>query len=269
MNEELGRETLAFLREAKAGVPPPPVSEQAEVWAGLASRLETMPETGLHGSSSLGPVLKWALVALGSTGAIASAMVGLVRAPSTDSTATMHVPAFEPSSVSSRVSDTAAVEPTAEVVDPTRVVDPEANGSEPATMTQSRRKSERVRSEAKDPVPPQTSVSEASSLATEMALMDQARTAMRAGAHVHAIALLRRHARAFPSGTLAAERSAVLAMALCADGQNAEGQAEQRRFLRTWPSSPLASSIRSACEPPNTGFGPHSSSDAAQSPGDD
>jgi RNA polymerase sigma-70 factor (ECF subfamily) len=59
--------------------------------------------------------------------------------------------------------------------------------------------------------------------------------------------LLDEHARTYPTGVLAEERSAERVLTLCKLGRKAQARTEAARFLRATPDSPLAQSIRSSC----------------------
>jgi hypothetical protein len=93
------------------------------------------------------------------------------------------------------------------------------------------------------PEPPAPS---ADTLAEESALLATARSALASGDSRAALRALGDHATRFPRGVLSAERRALTAMALCADGRVAEG-------LATFPlpettlDTPLSKRVRSAC----------------------
>jgi hypothetical protein len=73
---------------------------------------------------------------------------------------------------------------------------------------------------------------------------------MRSGDPRRALDLLDEHARTFPNGILAEERSVERVSALCTLGRVAEAREEATRFLRATPDSPLAESVRSSCGAP-------------------
>jgi hypothetical protein len=81
----------------------------------------------------------------------------------------------------------------------------------------------------------------------ETRLLRRADEALRSGQPAMALDLLDEHARTFPQGVLAEERSAERVTTLCALGRTGEARAEAERFLTTTPDSPLASQVRASC----------------------
>ena len=81
----------------------------------------------------------------------------------------------------------------------------------------------------------------------EMALLGRAQGALQAGDPARALRLLRRHAKDFPKGYLVEERVLQRAVALCKLGRPEDARAAVRKFLRKYPSSPMASHARSIC----------------------
>lgn len=103
---------------------------------------------------------------------------------------------------------------------------------------------------AETPAPAPATIDE---LPAETALLRRAQAALAAHTATSAddaLAALDEHARRFPSGTLAEERDATRALALCAAGRVAEAQSAARSFLAAHPTSPLAHRVRSACPAP-------------------
>jgi hypothetical protein len=97
-----------------------------------------------------------------------------------------------------------------------------------------------------DPAPTTTPVVvDARRLAAEVALLDRARTALRAGDTSGAIAALDRHRDEFRDGALAAEADVVRIEAAIQRGDHADARARGRTFLATFPQSPLARRVRS------------------------
>jgi outer membrane protein assembly factor BamD (BamD/ComL family) len=84
----------------------------------------------------------------------------------------------------------------------------------------------------------------------EIALLRDARRALRDGQPSGALALLDEHARRFPSGALAEDRAAERVFALCAQGEVAQARAEGIRFLTAHPRSPYADAVRGSCGAP-------------------
>jgi hypothetical protein len=88
------------------------------------------------------------------------------------------------------------------------------------------------------------------SLAREVALLSRASAELHAGRFSAALDALDEHQRSFPNGTLAQERIAARARALCALGRMNEGQAELTRLARAAPGSPHAARAARACSVP-------------------
>ncbi|HEY8945016.1 MAG TPA: hypothetical protein VIM73_12175, partial [Polyangiaceae bacterium] len=86
-----------------------------------------------------------------------------------------------------------------------------------------------------------------SDLSRELSVLKEAQRALADGDAAASLALLDRHARNFPNGTLGAERTAARAFALCALGRVEEARTLAREFLRTAPSSPLVPRLRTSC----------------------
>jgi RNA polymerase sigma-70 factor (ECF subfamily) len=86
-----------------------------------------------------------------------------------------------------------------------------------------------------------------SELERETHLIQAGDAALRAGNAAAALAFFDEHARAFPVGVLAEERTAERVLALCALGREVEARDEAARFLRDRPSAPLAAEVRASC----------------------
>lgn len=100
---------------------------------------------------------------------------------------------------------------------------------------------------APTPAPTPTSLDE---LPAETALLRRAQAALTlhtVAAAREALDALDEHARRFPEGTLAEERDATRALALCVAGRVEAAQSAARSFLAAHPSSPLAHRVRAAC----------------------
>jgi hypothetical protein len=89
--------------------------------------------------------------------------------------------------------------------------------------------------------------SPAASLADETRVLANARGALAAGRAGAALALLDEHARRFPSGALAEERSAVQVLSLCALGRVEEAKQVADAFVSRAPRSPLLPRLRGSC----------------------
>jgi outer membrane protein assembly factor BamD (BamD/ComL family) len=84
-------------------------------------------------------------------------------------------------------------------------------------------------------------------VAEEVEVLTRAHTALRGGSPDEALAALDEHARRFPKGALAEERSSERVLALCAAGRKAEAHVEGERFLRLHPRSFFAARVRGSC----------------------
>jgi len=84
-------------------------------------------------------------------------------------------------------------------------------------------------------------------VAGEIALLNDAQRALAGGQPDRALALLDRHARQFPRGSLSEERAAARIIALCALGRVTTARAEAAAFVRRAPASPLAERVQAAC----------------------
>ena len=100
---------------------------------------------------------------------------------------------------------------------------------------------------------PPASAAPGAGLAEEVALLDRARRAIRAGDAAGALALLDGYRTSFPRGLLAPEASVLRIDALMATGQRARAQAESRSFLQKFPGSPHAVRLRGQLDSPENG----------------
>jgi outer membrane protein assembly factor BamD (BamD/ComL family) len=89
-----------------------------------------------------------------------------------------------------------------------------------------------------------------SSLDDEIALVRDARAALRGGDAARSLALLDEHDRRFPGGALAEDCAASRVYALCALGDIARARSAAARFLANHPYSPHAASVRASCGAP-------------------
>ena len=86
-----------------------------------------------------------------------------------------------------------------------------------------------------------------SPLDAEIALVRDAREALRVGNPARALALLDDHARRFSGGALAEDSDALRIQALCALGRAGEARGLATRFLASHSASPYAPSVRASC----------------------
>jgi RNA polymerase sigma-70 factor (ECF subfamily) len=101
-------------------------------------------------------------------------------------------------------------------------------------------------------------LSEASdpTLGAETQLLRRADQALRIGDPARALELLDEHARTFPDGVLAEERSAERVTTLCTLGRVNQARSEAARFLAIHADSPLAKVVRGSCGGVEPGNGP-------------
>ena len=92
-----------------------------------------------------------------------------------------------------------------------------------------------------------TGVVTTSSLDAEIALIRDARAALRGGDAARSLALLDEHDRRFPGGALSEDCAAERIYALCALGNADAARAAAARFLADHPYSPHAASVRTSC----------------------
>ena len=118
---------------------------------------------------------------------------------------------------------------------------PIASIASPERVAASERRVERARKRAV--VTPVVPVSD---LRDQIALIDAARTAVKAGnagSTDRALVLLRRYETSYPSGAFRPEALALRIEALAAGGRGAEARTLAREFLARYPQSPLADRV--------------------------
>jgi hypothetical protein len=97
------------------------------------------------------------------------------------------------------------------------------------------------------PAPPIAPAGSAPSVDDEIALVRDARAALRGGDAPRALALLDAHDHLFPGGVLGEDCAAERVYALCALRRTEEARAAASRFLAEHPVSPHATSVRASC----------------------
>lgn len=106
---------------------------------------------------------------------------------------------------------------------------------------------------AREPLAPASAASEGATpepsdgLLAEMALVHEARQALRGDRPARALELLDAHARAFPAGQMREDRQVLRIEALCATGKAPQARAEAALFLRAFPGSAHAQRVRASC----------------------
>ena len=145
---------------------------------------------------------------------------------------------------------------------PTPVTAPTASmpgAAVPPTAHRSPKASPRTAAELSSPSPTVTTttpVGPASTIETkpapsqldiEIALVRDARAALRSGDATRALVILDEHAQRFPGGALAEDCDAERVSALCALGRGEEARLLARRFVASHPGSPYASAVATSC----------------------
>jgi hypothetical protein len=87
----------------------------------------------------------------------------------------------------------------------------------------------------------------ASALREETRALAAVQQALRDGQPENALGLLDSQERAFPNGSLQAERAAARVLALCAGHRAIAARAAAAEFLRNYPESPIANRVRQSC----------------------
>ncbi|MEM9456364.1 MAG: sigma-70 family RNA polymerase sigma factor [Myxococcota bacterium] len=93
-----------------------------------------------------------------------------------------------------------------------------------------------------------SSDSESSRLAAEVAVLDRATEALRAGQAARSLQWLAEHERRFPAGRLVDVRKATRVRVLCRLGREAQARAEAAALRREHPGSAVARRVPDACE---------------------
>jgi Outer membrane lipoprotein len=209
-------------RMARAiGIPLPPLSiPTGEAGpGGQAGPSVAAPKLAAGSSGSLLPWISGALIAIGAAGAIVA----------TRSSA--------PPPAEHRVS--APVRPPAPAVTPRAAPEPaETPGAVPAPV---------VREPSKAPAPPRAQPSRSSAsgldLGPQIALMDDARHALREGNGERALEILRRYELEYPQGSFRPEAAALRIEALAKMGRTSEARALAERFVAAHGSGPLSDRV--------------------------
>jgi hypothetical protein len=153
----------------------------------------------------------------------------------------------DPPAVPPRTAAAASVEepPTEAMPTPTSPESAPAGGTQapaPATERPSVRRPTSL--PPKEPAP-----SERSALAEETDLLGRIKAALGRDEADEALKLIADHARRFPRGVFASERSVAKARALCALGRRAEAREVAQRFIDAHPQSHLVAQMELICRP--------------------
>lgn len=118
----------------------------------------------------------------------------------------------------------------------------EATGRPPAATAPERRQDEIAQTGS-----PAAQAAPSRALRGELGLLTEAQTAIGKGDTARALQLLEAHEARYPGGTLAEERLAARAIALCNAGRAGEARRALADFNANAGSSPLASRVQKAC----------------------
>lgn len=147
------------------------------------------------------------------------------------------------SAPASRPDSAPASSPTPSVQSPISDVDPAAT---PEAAPEVETKATRRRTGARTPKA-STPTDDAASLAAELALLREARAALRAGKAERALALVATHRDRHPGSTFDEERRLTAITALCALGRTGAAQLEADAFSRRFPASSRGSEAMAGC----------------------
>jgi hypothetical protein len=245
MNEDAGspldRDIAALLREE--GNPPAPAEAFARVRSRLAGVVPALRDDGDGGAPSrlgraFGAHPMTTGLALLSLGAALGASAHAAFVHPAVQIRTVYV---QPPPASSDVPSIGPVLPA---------VSPVASASPPVTPVSSASPFVRPSSapSVASPTPPSAEASP-ETLATERALLDEARSAIAHGDAARATDLLDRHARTFPRAALVEEREALTVEALAVAGQSDEARAALAHFRARYPRSLFLSALEGIADP--------------------
>ncbi len=171
----------------------------------------------------------WVAAGVLAAAAVAAGVVG-VRASSAPAKPAVHAKAAAPA-----IAAPAVVTPPAD----TPVAAPVAARD---TRSERSERIERIEKVRRRPAAAPAAVP-AADLRDQIALLDAARTAVKAGSSERALVLLQRYDASYPAGAFRPEALALRIEALSQDGRRAEAQALAREFLTRYPHSPVADRV--------------------------
>lgn len=161
-----------------------------------------------------------------------------------------HVASLEPGAAARSAGDPS---PGSSFVESPTSSSPVAAGAVPSHRGRASRRPMRTSTAASgDPPSPAlataSSDSESSRLAAEVAVLDRATEALRAGQAARSLQWLAEHERRFPAGRLVDVRKATRVRVLCKLGREAQARAEAAALRRDHPGSAVARRVPDACE---------------------
>lgn len=203
-------------------------------WFALVPLLHEAPLAAAAGAGAATVIVKLALVGV-MVGAVASFVGTKVGSPDgaaapVTASATPSVDETSQAPASPPASPPPAVSPAASVI---------SSSNAPITVVRS-----------STPARPTAALEPAvdDGLADDNAVLDAAITALDAGDHARALALIAAHTRRFPASPMRDAAAALRIDALCAAGKTAQARGEARTFAATFPDSPAAARLqRSSC----------------------
>ncbi len=258
--DELDQDAKALIEAFRGRRRNPSAQQTARGWAAV--------EAGLAGGAGLGIEAATEGLAGGSGPAVAGEAVASVAATKTGLAASIKIFALTVTIGSGAVlvaRQVTAPEPTptseARQIAPVEVEADPPNQRPPGPVVASDPEPE-PEPDAVDEAPPapqaspsrpktsesSPAVAGSDALQREVALMQEARTAMRAGEFARALALLETHARDFERGVMSLDRKAWTAIISCRRGDLQEGTRRATEFIERNPKSPHVEDLRRACE---------------------
>jgi hypothetical protein len=219
------------------------------VGGGVLTTASASGAVGVGSKLLLGGVVKWLAVALLTGGVTLGTWYSLGRGRQ-QPTAHRHEQADQQKPTQRHGSLQTVLDRKSETPKPADVLDPRAPiAPEPAGAANSEAVKPIEPKAAKASRPVSHAVSEdpdlRSSLAEQVALMDEARRALARGDAASALSISDRYEQKFPGGSLVQEATLLRIEALAQQGDRAAAAAVARRFLAAHPDSPHSKRIRS------------------------
>jgi hypothetical protein len=280
MNDALSPRAKAFLQSVQDG-DEPTFDDCERVHASLKTRLAVgiaavaaaemvVNETGVGAAGASVPVASAAATAAGSTlvakmgtavvvaGMITGATAGIVRLtdqpyidPRGAASAVVSAPDLRETPMATSTGSALPISSNDDehplTIGASRAVEAPIAAQTPARAPVPAVSSLRARAPASIPSARATAEAQASPLDAEIALLRDARGALRKGDAVAALAILDMHDRRFPAGALGEDCSAERIYALCALGRVDEVRTLAERFVAAHPVSPHAAMVRASC----------------------
>ena len=210
-----------LLQAARHERPSPELTRRMAAGLGISAAVVAAPAAAAPVAVAKAGVASWIPASVLAVAVAAGVVgVGLAGAHRRAGSATAPGPAQTPMIVAPRVEEAPAPSPAGTV-------------SAPIVVEQ---RAEKLHRRAAPPAP-------AADLRDQIALIDAARTAVKAGANDRALALLRRYDANYPAGAFRPEALALRVEALDAGGHRAEARALARDFLARYPHSPVADRV--------------------------